>query len=258
LREGGYLFAGYSESLRYLSDEFSPIQIGGAFVYKNTPLEKRRRKKSRRERLRLSRVSAAIGTGRQGQKTVVNKKRETLEQICARAKRLLEMGQSEQASDLLLPYSEDVAAPEAVLLLQAEIALNQGGLEKALRWCDRIVKRHPLSVAAHFLLGVIYRTWANEAGAVEEFKKVIYLDPKHALARFNLGDLYSETGRPEEAKREYLNVVRLLREVNHSFDEQFAGGFSPALLIDTCLSRIKALESSAAGLGDAETGRHGD
>jgi tetratricopeptide (TPR) repeat protein len=153
------------------------------------------------------------------------------------------MGQPEQASDLLHPYLQDVAAPEAVLLLQAEIALNQGSLEKAEQFCDRILKRRPLSVAGHYLLGVIYRTGANEVRAVKEFKKVTSLDPEHALARFNLGDLYSKMGRMEEAKSEYSNVVRLLKEVPDSFDEQFAGGFSPALLIDTCLSRIKALES---------------
>jgi hypothetical protein len=63
------------------------------------------------------------------------------------------------------------------------------------------------------------------------------------LARFNLGDLYSQVGRLEEARLEYGNVVRLLREVPDSFDEQLAGGFSPTLLIDTCLSRIKELSS---------------
>ncbi|MEE9528109.1 MAG: hypothetical protein V3W07_10630, partial [Syntrophobacteria bacterium] len=59
-----------------------------------------------------------------------------------------------------------------------------------------------------------------------------------------LGDLYSQVGQLDEAKLEYANVVRLLREVPDAFDERLAGGFSPALLIDTCLSRIKELNKS--------------
>jgi hypothetical protein len=53
-----------------------------------------------------------------------------------------------------------------------------------------------------------------------------------------------EVGQLDEAKLEYANVVRLLREVPDSFDERLAGGFSPTLLIDSCLSRIKELSSS--------------
>jgi len=245
LREGGYLFAGFSESLRYLTDEFSPVQIEGAFVYKKTPPAKKQRRKSRQGKRGLSRTSTAGNARRQPPKAVDDKRSGELAQICSRAKELLERGQPEQASDLLHPYSEDSAAAEAVLLLQAEIALNQGGLKKAVRLCDRLLNRQPLSVAGHYLLGIIYRTSANETRAVEEFEKVTSLDSEHALARFNLGDLYSKMGRLEEAKLQYSSVVRLLREVPDSFDEQFAGGFSPALLIDTCLSRIKALESGS-------------
>ena len=50
LRQGGYLFAGYSESLRYLSDEFTTVQVGGTFVYKKELQDKRPTKKARRTR----------------------------------------------------------------------------------------------------------------------------------------------------------------------------------------------------------------
>jgi tetratricopeptide (TPR) repeat protein len=99
-------------------------------------------------------------------------------------------------------------------------------------------------------MGVIYLTWEDEARAIEEFKKVLYLEPEHALARFNLGELYSQVGRSDEARLEYANVVQLLKKIPESLDERFAGGFSPALLIDTCLSRLKALEAGPPGNRD--------
>jgi tetratricopeptide (TPR) repeat protein len=105
-------------------------------------------------------------------------------------------------------------------------------------------------------LGVIYLTWEDEARAIEEFRRVLYLEPEHALARFNLGELYSQVGRFDEARREYSNVVHLLDKRPESLDDRFAGGFSPALLIDTCLSRLKALEAEPRGTaGRLEEGK---
>jgi chemotaxis protein methyltransferase CheR len=252
LREGGYLFAGYSESLRYISDEFNTVQQEGAFFYQKGTAKKAVRKKTRK--IRGRRASTVRSSRKQGPKAVAGSKSDEIAQICARAKELLERGKPEGASEILSPYLRESRAPESILLLQAEIALNQGDLDKAVQFCERVIQREPLSVAGHYLLGVIYLTWEDEARAIEEFKKVLYLEPEHALARFNLGDLYSQVGQVDEARLEYANVVRLLEKMPESLDERFAGGFSPALLIDTCLSRIRALEDRTLGT----VGRRGD
>ncbi|UCG21671.1 MAG: tetratricopeptide repeat protein [Deltaproteobacteria bacterium] len=241
LREGGYLFAGYSESLRYISDEFDTLQQEGAFFYRKGVPKKEVRKKDRK--IRGRRRTTTRRSRKQGPKAVAGTKSDEIAQICARAKELLERGKPQEAGEILSPYLRESSAPESILLLQAEIALNQGELEKAVQLCERIVEREPLSVAGHYLLGVIYLTWEDDARAMEEFKKVLYLQPEHALARFNLGDLYSQVGQFDEARLEYANVVRLLKKMPESLDERFAGGFSPAVLIDTCLSRIRALEN---------------
>jgi chemotaxis protein methyltransferase CheR len=245
LREGGYLFAGYSESLRYISDEFSTIQQEGAFFYQKGGAKKTVRKKARK--IRGGRIISGRSAKKKGPKTVRGLKSDEIGQICARAKELLEMGRPERASEILSPYLRGSTTPESVLLLKAEISLNQGDLERAVQLCEKIVKREPLSIGGYYLLGVIYLTWEDEARAIEEFKRVLYLEPEHALARFNLGELYSQVGRFDEARREYSNVVHLLDKRPESLDDRFAGGFSPALLIDTCLSRLKALEAEPLG-----------
>jgi tetratricopeptide (TPR) repeat protein len=130
---------------------------------------------------------------------------------------------------------------EEVLLLRAEIALNQGELDGAAHLCQRILDSDPLSVHGHFLLGLVCWTRGDERTAIEEFKKVVYLRGDNVLARFYLGDLYALGGQVDEAKREYANAVWLLEERPESFDARFAGGFSPGLLIDTCRSRLQAL-----------------
>ncbi|MEJ2431185.1 MAG: CheR family methyltransferase, partial [Deltaproteobacteria bacterium] len=209
LREGGYLFAGYSESLRYISDEFNTVQRGGAFFYRKGGPQKKVRKRTRRiGGLRKSRVSV---TRKQKPKEGSGLNSNEIEQICARAKELLEMGKPEQASEMLNPYLRETTAPESVILLQAEIALNLGDLDNAMQLCARIVQRAPLSSAGHYLLGIIYRTEGDEGRAIEEFRKVLYLEPEHALARFNLGDLYSQVGQVDQARLEYVKVARLLK-----------------------------------------------
>ena len=241
LSEGGYLFAGCAESLRYISDEFKTLQIEGAFFYRKGVPQKKVSKKERKI------------TGRQASKVSMTRKQkpragaglnsDEIKQICATAKELLEIGQPERASEMLSPYLSEATAPESVILLQAEIALNRDDLDEAVQMCERIFQREPLSITGHYLLGIIYRTQEDEARAIEEFRKVLYLEPEHALARFNLGDLYSQAGQVGEARLQYLKVTRLLEKKPKSLDHRFAGGFSPALLIDTCLSKIKALET---------------
>ena len=260
LREGGYFFAGYSESLRYISNEFNTVQMGGAFFYRKGVAQKKVRKRTRRiSGLRKSKVSVPR---KQNPKEGLGLNPDEIEQICSIAKELLERGKPEQASEMLNPYLREATAPESVILLQAEIALNLGDLDQAAQLCEWIVERAPLSIAGHYLLGIIYRTEGDEGRAIEEFRKVLYLEPEHALARFNLGDLYSRVGQVDEAKLSYLKVARLLKRKPKSLDDRFAGGFSPALLIDTCLSKIKALEARALGTGgrrvDGKKGRDED
>ena len=245
LREGGYFFAGYSESLRYISNEFNTVQMGGAFFYRKGVAQKKVRKRTRRiSGLRKSKVSVPR---KQNPKEGLGLNPDEIEQICSIAKELLERGKPEQASEMLNPYLREATAPESVILLQAEIALNLGDLDQAAQLCEWIVERAPLSIAGHYLLGIIYRTEGDEGRAIEEFRKVLYLEPEHALAGFNLGDLYSQVGQVDQARLEYVKVARLLKKKPKALDDRFAGGFSPALLIDTCLSRIKALEAGPPG-----------
>jgi len=245
LRHGGYLFAGYSESLRYISDEFNIVQMDGAFFYEKGAPQKRVGKKARK--IMGQRAGAAHPASRHEGKAGTDVDSHKIEQIHATAKNLLEMGQPEQASEILSPYVREATAPESVMLLQAEIALNQGDSDKAVQLCERIVQAEPLSIAGYYLLGIIYRAREDEARAIEEFRKVLYLEPEYALARFNLGELYSRLRQYEKARLEYVHVVRLLKKKPESLDERFAGGFSPALLIDTCVSKIKALEAGPLG-----------
>jgi chemotaxis protein methyltransferase CheR len=245
LREGGYLFTGFSESLRYVSDEFTAVQLGGIFLYQKKAVDRdiKKREKSRPIAPQSRRLQAPVGKRRRQVKAAPSQKTAASQQTLYRAKELLEDGKPEQAHLLLAPILEQRRPPIEALLLQAEIALNQGDMADAAKVCQKVIGVEPLSVAGHYLLGIIYRILEKEEKAIEMFKKVVYLKPDQALAHFYLGELHALGGDLDTAGRYYANAVRLLQESPESFDNRFAGGFSLGLLVDTCRSRLESLSS---------------
>jgi chemotaxis protein methyltransferase CheR len=243
LEDGGYLFTGFSESLRYLSRDFLTVQVGGVFLYQRKAvgrdravLPRTRAGRRRRTSVRASRVQMLQAEESHESNSVRGRK------VHSWARELVDAGLPDQAGQLLAPELEHPTPPKKALLLQAEILLNQGCAAEAAVLCERVIRREPLSVSGHYLLGIIHRTLEEEDQAVEMFKKVVYLRPEHALARFHLGELYARRKEREAARREYANALRLLQERSDSLDERFAGGFSASLLIDTCRSRVEDLD----------------
>ena len=244
LGEGGYLFTGFSESLRYLSRDFLTVQVGGVFLYKRSGAGCDR---AREPRTRVGRRRRAPALASQRTQRLRAEPANVLEpapgrEVHSRVRELVDAGLPDKAGQLLAPELERASPSKKALLLQAEILLNQGCAAEAAVWCEEVIRREPLSVAGHYLLGIIHRTLEDEDQAVEMFKRVVYLRPQHALARFHLGELYARRNQREGARREYANALRLLQERSDSLDERFAGGFSAGLLIDTCRSRVEDLD----------------
>jgi chemotaxis protein methyltransferase CheR len=242
--EGGYLFTGFSESLRYLSMDFLTIQVGGVFLYQRRAAGCDWVREPRTSNGRRRSASPPAPQRTQGLRAEPANGSEPLpgREVHTRARELVDAGQPDQAGQLLAPELAHSSPPKKALLLQAEILLNQGCAAEAAVLCKRVIRREPLSVAGHYLLGIIHRTLEDDDQAVEMFRRVVYLSPRHALARFHLGELYARRNEREAAQREYANAVRLLQGRSDSLDERFAGGFSAGLLIDTCRSRFDDLD----------------
>jgi chemotaxis protein methyltransferase CheR len=245
LGEGGYLFTGFSETLRYLSRDFLTVQLGGIFLYQ----------KGKAAGGQAAKPSARPGRGRKtraktlppspppkGAEAQGEPRSGVSEDLQSRASELLESGLYEQAGRILTPLLEQPSPPAEAALLRAEILLNQGRAAAAKTVCEEVIRREPLAVAGYYLLAIIHRAAEEADLAVDMFRRVVYLRPEHALARFHLGELYAQRKEREAARREYGNAIRLLRERSDSLDQRFAGGFSPGLLIDTCRSRLEDLD----------------
>jgi tetratricopeptide (TPR) repeat protein len=114
---------------------------------------------------------------------------------------------------------------EGIQLLEREIAINPGhanayyklgdAYARQLRWDEAIVALqksiwlNPWYSGPYILLGKSYlkkRQWANAEGML---KRAIQFDPNNKSAHYLLGQVYQQSGRGEEAKREFAIAEKL-------------------------------------------------
>lgn len=95
-----------------------------------------------------------------------------------RGQTLLEMGDTESASedvDWLLQHTKD---SEDVLLLQAQVDTAKGDLQKAADVYTKVIELNPFSLQAFRERGAIRLKLGDKEGAEEDMKSVLELDPK--------------------------------------------------------------------------------
>lgn len=86
---------------------------------------------------------------------------------------------------------------------------DQGRLDEALMFVDEHLDKTPDSAQAYYLKGVISLALDADAGAVDAFKKALYLDPKHYQALINLAVLAEEAGEVKQAETYRARAERL-------------------------------------------------
>jgi len=109
--------------------------------------------------------------------------------------------------ELLTPDAGNVAA----MALMARARANQGKLEEALGWGEKVVAADKLSPGSHYLLATILQEQGRVAEAAASWKRTLYLDQDFVLAHFTLGHLALAQRRIQESRRHFANVLSLLR-----------------------------------------------
>jgi tetratricopeptide (TPR) repeat protein len=66
-----------------------------------------------------------------------------------------------------------------------------------------------MHAAAHINLGTLYYNRQEYALAEKHYRSAIQIDPRYALAYFDLGNVLDETGRVEEAINTYKTAIQL-------------------------------------------------
>lgn len=100
--------------------------------------------------------------------------------------------------------------PEAHELI-ARAHANAGRLSEAEVWCNQAIAADKLNPARYYLLATILIEQSRPDAAIAALKKTLYVDPGFVVAHFALGNAMLRRGKKQEARRQFANVLDLLR-----------------------------------------------
>jgi type IV pilus biogenesis/stability protein PilW len=84
---------------------------------------------------------------------------------------------------------------------------RRGEKAKAMEEYRKVIEVDPINVEAHNNLGVIYKDMGKLSQATEEFQTVLSLDPQQAKAHINLGVIFYLQGNLAKAIEEFRGVL---------------------------------------------------
>lgn len=250
LNEGGYLFAGHSETLTSVSDQFESVETGGVFLYRRPRRERRpvfggpalpaatAAPPARGTRGRTAAVPAVApmrtASAPVDQAPETTPAEVTAADLLVRAR--VRMGSGDAAGAL--------EAVEAILaadrgcaeahLIAARVHADAGDYERAYASATQALAITPLLAGARYVLGLIYQRQGDVVRAIGELKKTIYIDPEFALAHLNMGNMYKTQGKHEQACRQYENALGALRKDPDGPWTQYLGGWQADVVLRTC------------------------
>src|SRR6185436_20651172 len=90
-----------------------------------------------------------------------------------------------------------------------DVLVREGKWDQAIAMLQRSVWINPFYSAPYILLGRAYLKQGQPATAEGMLRRAIQYDPNNRAAHYQLAQLLQQTGREEEAKREFEIAERL-------------------------------------------------
>ena len=218
LHPGGYLALGHAETLWQVSDAFRLVQVGAgagaAFFY--APLA----------RSAQGRAAAPVRASA----------RRPVENAAGAARALAGAGTRGARAAAEAPAPPAPAAPvePADPVTEVRTALAEGRYAQAVRAASALIARQPLSAAAHYLRGLALVDLRQDADALADLRKAVYLAPDDGFAHFLLAGVLARLGDPEAARREYAAAATTLGAQPGDRDAGELGGRDLAELAGLC------------------------
>lgn len=256
LAPGGYLFLGYAETLRGLSNDYELCHTHGTFYYRLRGAEERATE-------RIAPVTTLPGTALAAVVDDTGSWVETIQRASERIRALsaadasppsravaswdlgsvLDLLRRERYADALarldaLP-SESTRDPD-VMLLRAVILIHGGQLPAAEASCQTLLAADAHCAGAHYVLALCRESAGDHQGAVDHDQRAIYVDPSFAMAHLHLGILARRAGDRDQARRELGQAITLLQREDASRLLLFGGGFQREALISLCRAELAA------------------
>jgi chemotaxis protein methyltransferase CheR len=252
LMPDGYLFLGYAETLRGLSDRFDLCHTHGTFYYR------RKNGMPKSEIARGSQLARAPGGRDESWFEVIRTASARVEALTTTAESpsnrnrggavrwntaaTVDLLRHERFAEALASVHErppDSEHDPDTLLLEATLLVHSGKLAPAENVCRRLLEIDSFNAGAHYVLALCREKAADHVAATEHDRTAVHLDPAFAMPRLHLGLLARQTGDRDRARRELSHALLLLKSEHTTRILLFGGGFSREALIALCGSALR-------------------
>jgi len=267
--ENGFLFMGHAETLWQITDKFKAIEFPKTFVYKkDTHVGKTEASKpfmaipdikledfsdtgiSKISDIIQKKVSFAedsVPVENLAEEKIQEKKEKSQLQererdsLYRQAMSLFNNKNFEDSIKIFNQIIEIDAGETRAYFLKANILANQAKYNEAIEELSKIIEVDNLYVEAYYLLGVLMYKTGDFAGAEKQFRRVAYIDPKIVLSYFNLGNVYLCQKKNDKAAREFINVIRLLEDMDKAASIRLCEEFTVEFLLRACQERLAVM-----------------
>ena len=228
LRDGGYLFLGHAETLWQVSDAFSLVPLGDAFVYRrgDDPANRRAVLPDRR-------------TENEPRPTRADRRRGPVD------RRHPAGAPTAPAQRTAMPPAEpDALLAEPDPMVAVRTAVATGNYVEAADLAAEVTTATPLRAEAHYLHGVALTNLGRDADALVVLRKAVYLDPHDGFAHFMLGGALERCGERVAAARSYRAAATTLGSRPLDSVAPELGGRSVAELAVLCQQLARRAEEA--------------
>jgi chemotaxis protein methyltransferase CheR len=246
LSDGGYLFLGHSETLWQLSDAFTLLPLGDAFVYRRDDGPKGRvTLPDRRTEVGDAPILLPERRGRSERRRRLDET--TTKSPVARTTPSRTIPAQPLPRDLPARGSAGAAATRSAddFVASARTALADGRYSDAVVAAARAGKTDPMLVEAHLIGGEALVNLGRDADAIKELRQAVYLEPASAPAQLLLAGALDREGEPAAAARAYRSAAVTVVDLPAEQVASFFGGREPAELVALCLRLAEQADRAA-------------
>ena len=218
MNHGGYLLLGHAETLWQISDAFSLVPVGEAFVYRKDVRPVRPGQPSLTPRTALTTpVRPAGPPQRRGGARGVLRRPASWPKAAP-------------------PPPATVRPSPADDLSAARRALERGQYQEAASLAERATAAHPLLVEAYVVTGRALANLGDDDGAIVALRKAVFLEPGAGHAHFLLATTLRRVGDPAGAARAFGAAAVTLAGTAPERLGELLDGRAVSDLVDLCRS----------------------
>lgn len=225
----GHLLLGHAETLWQVSDDFDLFPLGEAFVYRKADLAERAR--------------ATAQAARQVHTTVREPAKPSV-----RAPRRVRPQRGVTAADggaTVVRIRPAAGGSGVAEVEQAQVALDAGGYEEALRCAREALTRDPLLADAYAIAGRACVALGDDPGAMDFLRKAVFLQSGCAEVHFTLAGVLQRMGQHQASANAYRAAGAAVTTTDARRLQRMLDGRDPASLAALCEQLAGSAEVSA-------------